>query len=100
MSARLVAALGVGVLVAALSVVDGPASAAPATSGTFSVLTYNVAGLPEGLSSGHPATNTKPIGQRINGYDVVNVQEDFNYHADLYSTDQHPYRTPTSGGAG
>jgi endonuclease/exonuclease/phosphatase family metal-dependent hydrolase len=26
------------------------------------------------------------------------VQEDFNYHADLYATDHHPYRTPTSGG--
>ncbi len=35
---------------------------APAPSGAaFSVLTYNVAGLPEGLSSSKPATNTKLI---------------------------------------
>ncbi|GAA3925827.1 hypothetical protein GCM10023085_03850 [Actinomadura viridis] len=80
----------------ALSMVSGTAQAEP--GGTFSVLTYNVAGLPAWLSSGDPEHNTKPIGERVNGYDVVNVQEDFNYHADLYSTDEHPYRTPTSGG--
>jgi jacalin-like lectin domain-containing protein/endonuclease/exonuclease/phosphatase family protein len=64
------------------------------------VLTYNVAGLPEGLSSSHPATNTPLISPRLAGYDVVTVQEDFNYHAALYAGDNHPYRTPTSGGAG
>jgi endonuclease/exonuclease/phosphatase family metal-dependent hydrolase len=32
---------------------------------------------------------------------VVHVQEDFNYHAYLYDNGNvHPYRTPTSGGAG
>ena len=63
------------------------------------MLTYNVAGLPEPLSrQRRRRVNTKPIGERVNAYDVVNVQEDFNYHADLYSTDRHPYRTPTSGG--
>src|ERR1041384_3377513 len=56
------------------------AVAAPA-GGTFSVLSYNVAGLPEGLSSGNPRVNTPIIGQRIRPYDVVHVQEDFNYHA-------------------
>ena len=25
--------------------------------------------------------------------------QDFNYHAYIYETDDHPYRTPTSGGA-
>ncbi|MEH1013260.1 jacalin-like lectin [Micromonospora sp. CPCC 206060] len=74
------------------------AAPAPATtSGAFSVLTYNVAGLPEPLSGSNPAVNTRPIGERVNGYDIVHVQEDFNYHADLYATDRHPYRTPTSG---
>ncbi|SCL15619.1 Jacalin-like lectin domain-containing protein [Micromonospora nigra] len=91
-------------LVAALLPVAGPASAAApapapaAASGAFSVLTYNVAGLPEPLSGGNPAVNTRPIGERVNAYDIVNVQEDFNYHADLYETDMHPHRTPTSGG--
>jgi len=78
-----------------------PAAAAPAPlGGSFSALTYNVAGLPEGLSSSHPATNTPLISPRLAGYDVINVQEDFNYHAALYAGDNHPYRTATSGGAG
>ncbi|EEP70786.1 hypothetical protein MCAG_01113 [Micromonospora sp. ATCC 39149] len=93
-------------LLAALLAPSAPAVAAPAAeavptpaaSGGFSVLTYNIAGLPELLSSGNPATNTRPIGERVNAYDIVHVQEDFNYHADLYATDRHPYRTPTSGG--
>ncbi len=70
-----------------------------ASSGEFSVLTYNVAGLPQILSS---ATNrdvyTPIIGEKTNAFDLVNVQEDFNYHAALYSTSLHPYRTATSGG--
>ncbi|MEV6180209.1 jacalin-like lectin [Streptomyces sp. NPDC052015] len=74
------------------------AAAAAATTGTFDVLTYNVAGLPEGLSSGSPETNTPLISPRLGAYDIVNVQEDFNYHAALYAGDDHPYRTATSGG--
>ncbi|MGN9757909.1 jacalin-like lectin [Streptomyces sp. SD31] len=72
--------------------------AAAATTGSFNVLTYNVAGLPEGLSSGHPEKNTPLISPRLGAYDIVNVQEDFNYHAALYAGDNHPYRTATSGG--
>lgn len=88
-------------LVAALTatVWSGPAAAAPTATGAFSVLTYNVAGLPEGLSSGNPEKNTPLISPRLAPYDVVNVQEDFNYHAALYAGDNHPHRTPTSGGA-
>ncbi|WP_246002245.1 jacalin-like lectin [Allorhizocola rhizosphaerae] len=88
--------LGLALLAALLPA--APASAA--TSGTFSVLTYNIAGLPEGWSSGNPSKNTTPIGHRLPAYDIVHVQEDFNYHADLYAADTHPHRTPTSGGAG
>ncbi|MFF4256924.1 jacalin-like lectin [Streptomyces sp. NPDC001663] len=78
-------------------------SAAAADSGTFSVLSYNVAGLPESLSSAPTPrdTSTTAIGQRIAPYDIVHVEEDFNYHAYLYAADTaHAYRTPTSGGAG
>jgi hypothetical protein len=96
-----------GVVITTITILVGVfnlclATARPAvtTNGTFSVLTYNVAGLPDILSSGNPAENTTTIGQRINSYDIVHVQEDFNYHADLYSTDQHPFRTSTSGPAG
>ncbi|KAL4802831.1 Endonuclease/exonuclease/phosphatase [Aspergillus unguis] len=75
-----------------------------ATSGTFSILSFNVAGLPAILNGndvpGDKTTNTEIIGERFAeyGYDVIHVQEDFNYHAALYSTDTHPYRTATSGG--
>ena len=73
-----------------------------AASGSFTALTYNVAGLPEGLSSAPTPrdTATTAIGQRLSPYDIIHVQEDFNYHANLYAADTHPYRTPTSGGAG
>ncbi|HEY8984600.1 MAG TPA: jacalin-like lectin [Streptomyces sp.] len=86
---------------AGLTVTSAPAQAATAqaaASGTFNVLTYNVAGLPEPLSSSKPATNTPLISPRLGAYDIVNVQEDFNYHAALYANDDHAYRTPTSGG--
>lgn len=100
---RLIGTLAAGVLaVTGLTATAAlPAQAAPAAaaSGSFNVLTYNVAGLPEGLSSGHPATNTPLISPKLAAYDIVNVQEDFNYHAALYAGDNHPYRTATSGGA-
>ncbi|WP_432192576.1 jacalin-like lectin [Streptomyces sp. bgisy027] len=77
-----------------------PATAATAAaSGSFDVLTYNIAGLPLGLGDSDPETNTPLIGQRLAPYDIVNVQEDFNYHASLYANDTHPHRTATSGGA-
>ncbi|KAG6609034.1 Phospholipase D gamma 3 [Phytophthora cinnamomi] len=65
---------------------------------SFSVMSYNVAGLPEILSSGNPSENSVEIGKRISNWDVVNVQEDFNYHAYIYSENSHLYRTATSGG--
>ncbi|MFJ9745262.1 jacalin-like lectin [Streptomyces chartreusis] len=74
-------------------------AATAAASGSFDVLTYNIAGLPLGLGDSDPETNTPLIGQRLAPYDIVNVQEDFNYHASLYANDTHPYRTATSGGA-
>ncbi|OWK71852.1 hypothetical protein CBW18_05120 [Pedobacter sp. AJM] len=72
-----------------------------ATGGTFSVLTYNVAGLPEIASSAQTprAASTALIGKMANAYDIVHVQEDFNYHAELYDKgNAHPYRSSTSGG--
>lgn len=107
--------------------------AASATSGSLSVLSFNVAGLPAILQdndeSGDKTTNTELIGTYFSEYDfdLIHVQEDFNYHAALCkcnlsgdkdpnkcsgrpvcfltnigrqdSTDTHPYRTATSGGA-
>ncbi|WP_051764242.1 jacalin-like lectin [Streptomyces sp. NRRL F-5135] len=96
---------GVLALTGLATVGTGPATASAAAppsarSGSFSVLTYNVAGLPLGLGDGNPEVNTPLTGQRLGPYDIVNVQEDFNYHAALYANDAHPYRTATSGGAG
>ncbi|GIE74225.1 hypothetical protein Aph02nite_01750 [Actinoplanes philippinensis] len=91
----------------ALTTVLSPLLLAPApahaASGSFSVLTYNVAGLPDIISSAEVDRQTAhtAIGRRLDPYDIVHVQEDFNYHAYLYAADTtHPYRTPTSGGAG
>ncbi|MFK4101970.1 jacalin-like lectin [Streptomyces sp. NPDC019531] len=94
-------------LAATTAVLGGLTAAAPsataADSGSFSVLSYNVAGLPEAISSAPTPreSSTTTIGQRIAPYDIVHVEEDFNYHAYLYAADTaHAYRTATSGGAG
>lgn len=74
-----------------------------AAQGSFSTLIYNVAGLLEPFSSAltHRQSATEQISCYIKPFDLVNVQEDFNYHAALYdSCDDHPYRSPTSGGMG
>lgn len=76
-------------------------AAATSSSGTILVASYNVAGLPQLINSAHSerVSSSKSIGERINIFDIVNMQEDFNYHAYIYSTDDHKYRTATSGGA-
>lgn len=59
----------------------------------ISVLTYNVAGLPDFLSSSNPDKNTKIISPLLNDYDIVLVQEDFFYHRDLISKATHRYKS-------
>ena len=51
-----------------------------AQSGEFSLLSYNVAGLPEGMSSSNPEINSPQISPLLNAYDLVLLQEDFWYH--------------------
>lgn len=67
--------------------------------GELHVLTYNIAGLPEPLSSAKlpRADSIMTIGGRLDGFDIVNVQEDFNYNASLYRHIQHPFRTEHKG---
>ncbi|MFD5338436.1 jacalin-like lectin [Streptomyces hawaiiensis] len=96
---RLTGALTAAVLAVTGLATTGAPTATAADSGSFDVLTYNIAGLPLGLGDSDPEANTPLIGQRLGPYDIVNVQEDFNYHASLYANDKHPYRTATSGGA-
>jgi endonuclease/exonuclease/phosphatase family metal-dependent hydrolase len=64
---------------------------------TISVMALNVAGLPQGISSGDPVNNTSEIGRRLNDYEIVQVQEDFNYNHLLYGTAKHKYKTSPSG---
>lgn len=64
---------------------------------TISVVTYNVAGLPEGISSSHPAQYTSSISPLLNEFDLVHMQEDFCYHDSILLYNTHPYRTETLG---
>lgn len=47
--------------------------------GRLDVVTYNVAGLPEGLSNVHPLDTLPLVGARLGKYDLALVQEDFAY---------------------
>ncbi len=64
-----------------------------ATEGTATVLTYNVAGLPQGISSSNPQVNIPIISPLLNAYDLVLAQEDFWYHDELILDTTHPYVT-------
>lgn len=83
----------------------------PQPPGSFSLLTYNVAGLPQGISGSNPEWNLPQISPLLNDYDVVLTQEDFdwwmpivgildftNYHARLRAQATHPYRSAVHPG--
>ena len=55
------------------------------TSLSATILSYNVAGLPDLFSSSHPSVNHAIISEKLNDFDVVLVQEDFWYHKELTS---------------
>jgi hypothetical protein len=57
--------------------------------GIIRVLTYNVAGLPVGISGGNPLVNTPLISPLLNLYNLALVQEDFTYHAELVADVMH-----------
>jgi endonuclease/exonuclease/phosphatase family metal-dependent hydrolase len=59
-----------------------------------SLLTYNVAGLPEGLSASSPTDNIPLMSPLLNDFDIVLVQEDFAYHHELAADAEHAYRRP------
>jgi Endonuclease/Exonuclease/phosphatase family len=86
---------------------DGGAPSMPdeGESGELVALTYNVAGLPEGLSSSMPLTYTPLIGPLLNAYDLVFLQESWQtpdpnpvfplrvYHEILVAASTLPYKT-------
>jgi endonuclease/exonuclease/phosphatase (EEP) superfamily protein YafD len=74
--------------------------------GSISVLSYNVAGLPQEISSENPQEHIPLISPLLNEYDIVLTQEDFdwwqgvagtldfvNYHTRLRAQATHEYRT-------
>ena len=63
----------------------------PPTSGTFDILTYNVAGLPQGLSGSNPETNIPIISPLLNEYELALIQEDFWYFEELRADAEHPF---------
>lgn len=96
---------------------DAKKSSAPASSttastagatGTFTLLSYNVAGLPQEVSKEDPKNNIPLISPLLDKYDLVLTQEDFdwwapdglaagldftNYHERLRASTTQPYRT-------
>jgi len=69
--------------------------AAEQTSGEFTLLTYNVAGLPQGISPSNPKKNIPLISPKLNKFEIALVQEDFVYHNELKSKTNHPYQSQT-----
>ncbi|MES1173286.1 MAG: endonuclease/exonuclease/phosphatase family protein [Myxococcales bacterium] len=69
----------------ALAMIGLMAQVAPARAavGHLKVLTYNIAGLPDGFSTEHPSANMAAIGKRLASYDLALLQEDFAYGASL-----------------
>jgi hypothetical protein len=71
------------------------AAAAPMSAsnhgGRFELVTYNVAGLPEGISRSRPLANLPRIGELLNAFDIALVQEDFAYPLELRRALRHPH---------
>lgn len=84
---------------------SGTGNGAAVLSGEFLALSYNVAGLPQGLSGSNPETNMPLIAPLLNDYDLVLTQEDWQtpepntlaplrvYHEILDAGALHPYRS-------
>ena len=79
---------------------DGQA-ADGAQAGSLTVLSYNIAGLPFGLSQSDPVKNTPLISPLLNAYALALLQEDFAFTTQLASQALHPYKsTPGVPAAG
>lgn len=59
--------------------------------GTIRSLTYNVAGLPQGISKSDPERYIPQISPLLNKHDLVLVQEDFAYTHLLRADAKHPH---------
>lgn len=68
-------------------------SGGPVESGSFEILTYNVAGLPQGISSSDPERYMPQISPLQDAFDLVVVQEDFWYHDTLVAEVTLPHQS-------
>lgn len=89
-------------LVAGLVTLSAPALATADLRGELTALTYNVAGLPQFISSSDPTTNSPLISPLLNAYDLVLLQEDFTdpiglgyigFHEVVTADAEHPHRS-------
>ena len=92
-SAQLVAACSLGAAITLGCSCGGDDSGA-STEGTFSVLTYNVHGLPAGVTGDDTTARTQLIAPLLAEFDVVGLQEDFieDNHAILEAASPHSLR--------
>ena len=68
-------------------------------AGSFQVITYNIAGLPDFLSRSHPSVNVPHMGPLLSDYDIALVQEDFAYSEQLSHRVSLPFKSdPWAGG--
>jgi hypothetical protein len=63
------------------------------SEGQLTILTYNVAALPQFISGSDPILNIPQISPLLNLYDLVLVQEDFAYQQALRADAEHPYQS-------
>jgi endonuclease/exonuclease/phosphatase family protein len=73
---------------------------AGAAVGHLKVLTYNIAGLPDGFMTAHPSANMPRIGALLGSYDLALIQEDFAYGSILRQTVTLPFQSPPFARAG
>lgn len=67
---------------------------AAAAAGHLKVLTYNIAGLPDGFMTAHPSANMPQIGPLLARYDLALIQEDFVYGELLRRRVTLPFQSP------
>lgn len=91
------------VLVATIAACGDSSAPAP-LGGELLALTYNVAGLPEGLSGSRPSIYTEQIAPKLDAYELVLLQETWQtpenppfglrvYHEILVAGASHPYKS-------
>jgi len=73
---------------------------AGAASGQLKVLTYNIAGLPDGFMTAHPSASMPHIGPLLSRYDLVLIQEDFAFGTLLRQGVSLPFQSPAFVRAG